>query len=145
MFGLIRKKGEDKMGDFNLCPKCGGVPTYKRVGDNRNFIVAICSECGYCPAKSGDARNTEKEALKIWNKRTSEISYKLWKLKHRWIVKGDLLVCPQCNVAQKKPKETEPTPFCPICGAWLTDETTQEWILKNTVSSKVDTAERSET
>ena len=145
MFGLIRKKREDKMGDFNLCPKCGGVPTFQLVGDNRNLIIAICSKCGYCAARPGEARNTEKGALKIWNKRTSEISHILLKLKQSWIVKGDYLVCPQCKVAQKKVKETEPTPFCPICGAWLTNETAKEWISKNTVASKVHTEERSKT
>ena len=125
------------MSEFNLCPKCGGVPKCKYVGDNRNFIVAYCSECGFVPAKAFEASFTVKGALKIWNKRTSEMSRKLFREKNYWIIKGDWLLCPRCNVAQKKSAETEPTPFCPICGAWLTDETSKEWIAKNTCSSSL--------
>lgn len=101
------------MSEFNLCPKCGGVPKCKYVGDNRNFIVAYCSDCGFVPAKACEASFTEKGALKIWNKRTSEMSRKLFRKMNYWIIKGDWLLCPRCNVAQKNQQKQNLRRFVP--------------------------------
>ena len=53
---------------LNLCPRCGTSPRLLRVGDNRDLWVCTCMECGYTPAKNGEARSTIRGAVKVWNK-----------------------------------------------------------------------------
>lgn len=55
------------------CPYCGGHPKIIRVGDDRQFFIAICSECYKTPVKNHEARLTETGAGLIWNVRSCEV------------------------------------------------------------------------
>lgn len=57
---------------LNLCPRCGTRPGLRRVGDNRDLWVCSCMECGYTPAKNGEARSTVRGAVKVWNRRAAD-------------------------------------------------------------------------
>lgn len=52
-----------------LCPRCGTRPGLRRVGDHRDLWACTCMECGYTPAKNGEARSTVRGAVKVWNRR----------------------------------------------------------------------------
>ena len=43
-----------------------------------------------------------------------------------WIEKKRFRYCPVCMVGQEK-TQMEATPFCPVCGTRLTDETPIRW------------------
>lgn len=57
------------MSELKPCPFCGGTPERKKVGDQKQFIVYVCSVCGKTPLKSGDARFLDRAAKKTWNRR----------------------------------------------------------------------------
>ena len=59
------------------CAFCGGVPRLSRCGDQKEFLVYNCANCYETPVRYNEARVTEKEARKIWNKRTEEAEYVL--------------------------------------------------------------------
>lgn len=67
---IVRKWREDHIPAPNLCPHCGTIPGLRRVGENRNLFVCTCTECGYTPAKNGEARRTVRGAVKVWNEGT---------------------------------------------------------------------------
>ena len=56
------------MKKLELCPKCGTRPGLRLVGDNKQFIILCCPECGYTAAKNGEARGTLRGAVRVWNK-----------------------------------------------------------------------------
>lgn len=56
------------MKKIKLCPRCNYGPLFRFVGDNKQFLILECPECGFCPAKIGDARRTIRGAIKVWNK-----------------------------------------------------------------------------
>lgn len=58
--------------ELSNCPFCGGKPELNRVGDNKQYLVYICSECHSTPVLNCQARCTESGARKIWNKRCKE-------------------------------------------------------------------------
>ena len=60
------------MKKLEFCPKCGTRPGFRMVGDNKQFIILCCPECGYTAAKNGEARRTLRGAVRVWNKRIKE-------------------------------------------------------------------------
>jgi Lar family restriction alleviation protein len=60
------------MDKLKPCPFCGGKPKINRVGDQKEFVVYICSECYKTPVHSDEARITERGARKIWNRRVND-------------------------------------------------------------------------
>lgn len=68
---LIEIKRDEKVPKIKPCPKCGNtLPGIRYVGDNRDLRVMVCQECGYCPAKMGEAKPTIRGAIKVWNEGT---------------------------------------------------------------------------
>lgn len=61
-----------KTAELKLCPFCGGEPELRRVGDNKQYNVYFCSQCGQTPVRCGEATMTQRGARKMWNKRVSE-------------------------------------------------------------------------
>ena len=55
------------------CPKCGNQPNIYSVGDDKQFYVAKCNRCGYTPARPYEATIAILDAIKVWNKRYSNI------------------------------------------------------------------------
>ena len=58
------------MAELKPCPFCGGEAKLIKVGDNRNFFVYQCSECGFIKAKPSEASLTQWGAKRVWNTRT---------------------------------------------------------------------------
>ena len=54
--------------EVKLCPRCGTLPELRHVGEHKDLYVLSCMECGYTPAKNGEARSTLHGAVKVWNK-----------------------------------------------------------------------------
>ena len=57
--------------DLLLCPSCGGAPRLTRCGDQKEFVVYMCSACYKTPVRYDEARLTTWEAKLIWNRRAS--------------------------------------------------------------------------
>lgn len=57
------------MAELKPCPKCGGKAKLMRCGDQKEFLVYICSECLKTPVRYDEARITERGARKMWNRR----------------------------------------------------------------------------
>lgn len=55
------------------CPYCGGQPILKIVGDNKEYVVYVCSNCYETPVHIDEARCTLSGAKRIWNKRVKEM------------------------------------------------------------------------
>lgn len=49
------------------CPYCGGCPIPKRVGDNKQYIVYVCEDCGRTPVNIYEARSTIAQAANVWD------------------------------------------------------------------------------
>lgn len=47
-----------------------------------------------------------------------------------WVEKKRFRFCPVCMVGQEK-KNSVATPFCPICGTRMTNETAEYWKMNN--------------
>lgn len=58
-----------KISKLKLCPVCKSYPKIIRVGDWKQFFTVKCINCGKIVANYWEAGRTEKEAIKIWNKR----------------------------------------------------------------------------
>lgn len=60
--------------DINLkpCPRCGGKPVPRQVGDYHQYFVYFCSKCNYTPVKNDEARITKWGARRIWNRRADD-------------------------------------------------------------------------
>lgn len=56
------------MDDVKFCRRCGGKPELIRVGDMKQLYVYRCKSCLFMPAKSDEAKPTERAARRIWNK-----------------------------------------------------------------------------
>lgn len=54
---------------IELCKYCGGIGKIKRVGDNKDLFVMICSKCHKTPVEHSDAKYSIIDAIKIWNER----------------------------------------------------------------------------
>ena len=54
------------------CKYCGGSPKLTKCGDQKEFVVYLCSKCFETPVHFDEARLTECGARRIWNKRTRE-------------------------------------------------------------------------
>lgn len=52
------------------CHKCGAVPELIRVGDLKEYFIVKCPECYHTEAKYDEASITERDAIRIWNKRS---------------------------------------------------------------------------
>ena len=59
------------------CAFCKGIPRLSRCGDQKELLVYQCSKCYETPVRMGEARVSEKEARKVWNKRTKEAEFVL--------------------------------------------------------------------
>ena len=55
------------------CPYCGRKPEIQMVGDDKNLFVCFCSKCRKTLVLNDEACSTPTQAIKIWNKRCSEI------------------------------------------------------------------------
>lgn len=53
---------------IKTCRKCAGKPELISVGDMKQLYVYRCRSCLYTPAKSDEAKNTERAARRIWSK-----------------------------------------------------------------------------
>lgn len=51
------------------CPYCGGRAECRSVGDQKQFYMLFCSECGKTPVHTNEARPTIWGAQRIWNSR----------------------------------------------------------------------------
>lgn len=51
------------------CPFCGGVPRISRCGDQKEFWVVQCSECYETPVDFDEAKVSQYQAIRIYNKR----------------------------------------------------------------------------
>lgn len=49
------------------CPYCGGCPIPKRVGDNKEYFVYVCEDCGRTPVTTCAARSTMAGAGNAWD------------------------------------------------------------------------------
>lgn len=58
--------------NVKLCPKCGGQPVYRMVGDNKQYYILECGSCGYIAAKLNEARHTKLGARLLWNRRAEQ-------------------------------------------------------------------------
>ena len=54
------------------CPFCGRKAQLRIVGDMKHLLMYVCKnkDCSDTPLRGCDARSTERDARKIWNKRT---------------------------------------------------------------------------
>lgn len=72
----MKKLFQKKKSLFNTllppCPFCGGEPQLTRCGDQKQFLVYICSVCKVTPVDSGEARITANGAAKIWEIRVRD-------------------------------------------------------------------------
>ena len=55
--------------ELKTCPFCGGKAEIRMVGDMRHLLVYFCKDCRHTPLRGGDARSTERDARKVWNRR----------------------------------------------------------------------------
>lgn len=51
------------------CPKCGGQPCIKIVGDWKNYCTIECGHCNYSPFKDKKVFISINGAIKEWNRR----------------------------------------------------------------------------
>ena len=51
------------------CPFCGGKPRLAKCGDQKEFWVVQCSECYETPVDFEEAKVSQDNAIKIYNKR----------------------------------------------------------------------------
>lgn len=51
------------------CPFCGGIPTIKRCGNQKEFWYGVCFECFNTPIDYCDARVNQADAAKVYNDR----------------------------------------------------------------------------
>lgn len=58
--------------ELEPCPYCGGEPTLRRCGDQKEYLVYQCSACHKTPVMYCEARVTENGARKIWNLRAKQ-------------------------------------------------------------------------
>lgn len=65
--GLCRAAKDEEIEVADMCPKCGGLPVFKQVGDNKEFWAVQCSNCGYYAANCNEAQMTPEAAMKLWN------------------------------------------------------------------------------
>ena len=56
------------MDAVKICRKCGEKPEPISVGDMKQLYIYRCKNCLFIPAKTHEARLTERAARKIWNK-----------------------------------------------------------------------------
>lgn len=56
------------MAELLRCPYCGGFSAPKYVGDNKEYVVYVCANCGRTPVHTGAARPTMIGAISVWNK-----------------------------------------------------------------------------
>ena len=54
------------------CATCKGKPKLFRVGDNKEYLVYICSKCYKTPVHIDEASLTAVHAARMWNTRTME-------------------------------------------------------------------------
>ena len=54
------------------CHMCGGAPKLIRVGDQKEYLTYICSECYNTPVHYDEASTIAACAASIWNKRIYE-------------------------------------------------------------------------
>ena len=57
--------------ELKKCPFCGGEAQLKMVGEMKYLLMYKCENksCFHTPLRGCDARSTERDARKIWNKR----------------------------------------------------------------------------
>ena len=71
---LFRKKPIELLQN---CAFCKGVPMFTYCGDHKQFLVYRCSQCHKTPVRMYEAKLSEKQARRVWNKRTGEAVYVL--------------------------------------------------------------------
>lgn len=54
------------------CTKCNGEPRLTMVGDNKEYLVYMCSKCYKTPVHIDEASLTPAHAVRTWNRRTYE-------------------------------------------------------------------------
>ena len=54
------------------CHWCKGSPKLFRVGDNKEYLVYMCSKCYKTPVHIDEASLTPAHAARMWNTRTME-------------------------------------------------------------------------
>lgn len=54
------------------CHICSSEPRLIKVGDQKEFLVYICSKCYETPVHYDEASLTEAHAARTWNRRTYE-------------------------------------------------------------------------
>lgn len=59
------------------CPYCKGKPKLIRVGNYKEHIVYICSDCYRTPVHYDEASLSIVQATRIWNMRTYEVFNKM--------------------------------------------------------------------
>lgn len=57
------------------CPFCGGTPKLIRCGDQKEYLVYLCSRCHESPVRSDEASLCEFGARRVWNQRAKEAKY----------------------------------------------------------------------
>ncbi len=57
------------------CPFCGGEPKLIKCGNQREYMVYICSHCHESPVRLDEASVCEFGARRRWNQRTEEAEY----------------------------------------------------------------------
>lgn len=51
------------------CPFCGGRPKLSKCGDQKEFLVVLCSKCYNTPVQLDEARVLAVDAIRIYNER----------------------------------------------------------------------------
>ena len=57
------------------CAFCGGMPKLTRCGDQKEYVVYLCSECFETPVQFDEACLCEFGARITWNRRTEEAEH----------------------------------------------------------------------
>lgn len=80
MSKLFKKKNKPLF-ISRTCPFCGGVPRLSRCGDQKEFWVVQCSECYLTPVDYDEAKVTQNDAIKIYNKK-ADFASRIIRLHH---------------------------------------------------------------
>lgn len=57
---------------LNRCPYCGGEPKLTKCGNQKEYLVYLCSICHETPVRLDEARVSEHLARRIWNERAAD-------------------------------------------------------------------------
>lgn len=71
---FVRERTANPMTELKPCPFCGGEAQIRMVGDLKHLLMYGCENksCFKTPLRGCDARSTEREARKVWNRRVDE-------------------------------------------------------------------------